>query len=289
MALNLWQMFYDKESDPLYRTNHYNRAGVPVLELKVPMCCSKCEEKVRDELEDLEGVRDVVTDQYNQRVTITGYVDPFRALKKVRKVKKKSDFFVEKTRINQLYSNGGLGGQPTYSTVVDGETRYTSNPLIRTSSFGRSAAYNDYNNSYSVGGYGLPRSNSFGRRLDRLPSYGRPLQQTYNGGWLGGERNYKYDNYQPAYTNRDYYPAIRRMPSFRKHRHHDAEYFAMDNQYTPYYGDSHYAIPNTYSYADSHYVSSFNQQPRSYLSSQVSFSNLPVSNPYYLKHLNIEN
>lgn len=282
-------MYYDKESDPLYRTNYTNRAGVPVLELKVPMCCSKCEEKVRDELEDLEGVRDVVTDQYNQRVTVTGYVDPFRALKKVRKVKKKSDFFVDKTRINQVYS-GGLGGRTNYPTVVDGETRYTSNPLIRTSSFGRSAAYNDYNNRYNGVSYGLPRSNSFGRRLDRLPSYGRPLQQPYNnGGWLGGGgRNYKYDNFQPAYTNRDYYPGIRRMPSFRKHRHHDAEYFVMDNQYTPYYGDSHYVAPNAYSYVDSHYVSHLNQQPSSYLSSQVSFSDLPVSNPYYLKHLDID-
>lgn len=284
-------MFYDKATDPLYRTNFTNRAGLPVLELKVPLCCSKCEEKVREELEDLEGVRDVFTDLYNQRVTVTGYVDPFRALKKVRKVKKKSDFVVDKTRFNNLYS-GGLGGQPNYPIVVDGETRYTSNPLVRTSSFGRSAGYNDYYNDYNynnVGGYGLHRSNSFGRRLDRLPSYGRPLQETYYGGGLSGGRNYRYDNFQPAYdVNRDYYSGIRRMPSFRKYRHHDAEYIAMDNQYTPYYGDSHYATPSTYSYADSHYVSRFNQRPSSYLRSQVSFSKLPVSNPFYLKHLDIE-
>jgi hypothetical protein len=63
----------------------------------------------------------------------------------------------------------------------------------------------------------------------------------------------------------------------------------MDNQYTPYYGDSHYATPNTYSYAYSHYTSHYNQQPSSYLSSQVSFSKVPVSNPYYLKHLGFEN
>ena len=119
-------MYYDKESDPLYRTNYTNRAGVPVLELKVPMCCSKCEEKVRDELEDLEGVRDVVTDQYNQRVTVTGYVDPFRALKKVRKVKKKSDFFVDKlvsTRCTAVASAAGLITRP-WSTARRG-TRAT--------------------------------------------------------------------------------------------------------------------------------------------------------------------
>jgi copper chaperone CopZ len=71
-----------------------SRSKLPILELKVPMCCDKCQQKVKEELEGLEGIRSVECDQFNQRVTITGNVDPILALKRVKKVKKKSDFFL---------------------------------------------------------------------------------------------------------------------------------------------------------------------------------------------------
>lgn len=58
------------------------------LELMVPMCCSKCEEKVREALLELNGVEAVFCDPLTQRVTVSGFVDPMRALKKVRKFKK---------------------------------------------------------------------------------------------------------------------------------------------------------------------------------------------------------
>lgn len=61
-----------------------------VVELLVPMCCTKCEEKVRESLVSLEGVQRVLVNPSTQLVTVTGFVDPLRALKKVRKVKKNS-------------------------------------------------------------------------------------------------------------------------------------------------------------------------------------------------------
>jgi hypothetical protein len=48
---------------------------------------------VRDRLLDLEGVEDVVTDQYNQKVTVYGHADPERVLNRVRLVKKRSAFW----------------------------------------------------------------------------------------------------------------------------------------------------------------------------------------------------
>ncbi|CAK9213857.1 unnamed protein product [Sphagnum troendelagicum] len=57
--------------------------ALPVLLLKVPMCCDKCEEKVREELNELPGVQTIVCDQSNQKVTVTGHVDPILALKQV--------------------------------------------------------------------------------------------------------------------------------------------------------------------------------------------------------------
>lgn len=59
-----------------------------VVELLVPMCCTKCEEKVREILLELEGVQGLVVDPTSQRVTVTGFVDPLRTLRKARKVKK---------------------------------------------------------------------------------------------------------------------------------------------------------------------------------------------------------
>lgn len=44
------------------------------IDLKVPMCCAKCEEKVREELLDVEGVYSVVCDQHCQKVTVTGII-----------------------------------------------------------------------------------------------------------------------------------------------------------------------------------------------------------------------
>jgi hypothetical protein len=38
------------------------------------------------------GVEQVKTDQYNHRVTVTGFVDPIRVLKRVKKIKRRSDF-----------------------------------------------------------------------------------------------------------------------------------------------------------------------------------------------------
>jgi len=63
------------------------------IELKVPMCCEKCAKKVKDRLLDLEGVKDVVIDQYNQKVTVYGPADPARVLNRVKLVKKRSAFW----------------------------------------------------------------------------------------------------------------------------------------------------------------------------------------------------
>lgn len=67
---------------------YYVSSRPRVVELLVPMCCTKCEEKVREILLELEGVQGLVVDPTTQRVTVTGYVDPLRTLRKARKVKR---------------------------------------------------------------------------------------------------------------------------------------------------------------------------------------------------------
>lgn len=63
------------------------------IELKVPMCCEKCVRKVKERLLALEGVESVIADQYNQKVTVHGPVDPSRVLNRVKLVKKRSVFW----------------------------------------------------------------------------------------------------------------------------------------------------------------------------------------------------
>lgn len=191
------------------------------------MCCEKCQEKVKEELEELEGVQNVICDQYNQRVTVTGFVDAFRALKKVKKVKKKSEFFTEGSYIE------GSSGHHNISDV-----HYTGNRMV-----------------HNHGGR-LTRSNSFGRELGRLPSFARVTPHDYG-------------DFEPRRDFQD----VRRMPSFNRHRHHDAEYISMDDQYTPFYGGSQY-------------VSNYSDRPM--YRSQLSFSNVPVTNPYYFQHIDSE-
>lgn len=154
-----------REVDPVYRTRALVAPSstrthvVPVddlavnnvrthtkgLVLSVPMCCEKCVEKVRKALDDVEGVRDVVLDQYNQLVTIYGDVDPGRALRRVRRVKKRSQFWRMATQPLQ-YSGSPATGLTPYRTVVSEDRA----PVYRTSAY-RAPGY--YTSAYRAPGY----------------------------------------------------------------------------------------------------------------------------------------
>jgi copper chaperone CopZ len=261
----LLQMIHGKE-EPMYMsssissggyTNQYppvapQNGGVPALELKVPMCCDKCEEKVKEELEELNGVRSVICDRINQRVTIVGFVDPLQALKQVKKAK--VDGKCELISSGSYIVNGSSGTQPHHVPTYDPSQEY-----------GRGGS----------SGAGLIRSNSYGRELGRLPSFGNstirePLRQDFMRTADDVERRNDYYGDVNRDSQGDSY-GVRRMPSFNRHRYHDAEYLSMDRRYgSPYGGEP------VYSSQPSH---------RPVYQSQVSFSKLPVTNPDYMKHI----
>ena len=114
----------------------------------------------------------------------------------------------------------------------------------------------------------LVRSNSFGRNnnLPRLPSFGKVVRFNNDGGASSRQQDFAGQDMQ-----RDYY-GVRRMPSFKKHRYHDAEYISMGDQYTP-------------QASETRYVDLHHNQQRPRLRSEVSFSKLPVGNPNYLKQV----
>jgi hypothetical protein len=47
---------------------------IPILELMVPMCCTRCNEKVYEQILELEGVHWVICDQSMHKVIITGFI-----------------------------------------------------------------------------------------------------------------------------------------------------------------------------------------------------------------------
>lgn len=256
-----------------FQTLSGHNTTLPILELTVPMCCEKCEEKVKEALEEVDGVRSVICDQYNQRVTVTGFVDPLRALRRVKRVKKKSAFFNNSTYINGTSLPIVTANPNPNPMVVNGESRYVANPLMRANSSGfgrfphegqmspmmqqRPMAMNPMMQQQ-----GLRRVNSFGRNMNS-PMNWQPEFVPVN--MRGRERGREGD-----YYGQDNYGGIRRMPSFKNHRYHDAEYISMGNEYQPNMAESHY-VPR-----------------QGMLRPQMSFSRMPVTNPDYMKHMESE-
>lgn len=63
------------------------------LELYVPLCCDKCERKLRKHMEYLPGVENITMDQTTKKVTVFGNVNPLDALNRARLDKPESDFW----------------------------------------------------------------------------------------------------------------------------------------------------------------------------------------------------
>ncbi|KAH9533988.1 hypothetical protein CY35_18G083500 [Sphagnum magellanicum] len=123
------------------RYTSYTHHGVPLLEIFVPMCCSKCEEKVRDELLELRGVENVMIDQQLQKVIVTGFVDPLRALKKLKKVKKEAEMWSSAAAVSSSAARySGYAGSSS-----GGDQKRDQHHVAHTSS------YNLYTPSYGAG------------------------------------------------------------------------------------------------------------------------------------------
>jgi copper chaperone CopZ len=220
-----------------------------VIELMVPMCCEKCKEKVEEELGEVEGVESVYADQDNDRVTVTGNdIDTDRCLVKAeRAVKKKCE----------LLSNDSDDDE-------------------------------DESKSRHRGHYAREDSSRGGRpSLGRLPSFASGKTVYYDGvgprGYDYGEKDYRGFRRMPSLryheaeyitsfnrrpepvldARREYY-TVRRMPSFRNHRYHDAEYVNA--------GDLDYSPRTFYEGNGAPYTTAYDERPMYY--SQVS-SRLP--------------
>ncbi|KAL0543280.1 hypothetical protein IC582_018371 [Cucumis melo] len=75
------------------------------VELKVRMDCDGCELKVKNALSSLSGVKSVEINRKQQKVTVTGYVEASKVLKKAKSTGKKAEIwpYVPYSLVSQPY------------------------------------------------------------------------------------------------------------------------------------------------------------------------------------------
>lgn len=76
------------------------------VELKVRMDCDGCELKVRKVLSSMKGVKTVEINRKQQKVTVSGYVEPSKVLKKAKSTGKKAEIwpYVPYNLVTQPYT-----------------------------------------------------------------------------------------------------------------------------------------------------------------------------------------
>ncbi|XP_038692550.1 heavy metal-associated isoprenylated plant protein 20-like [Tripterygium wilfordii] len=69
------------------------RKPMQTVEIKVKMDCDGCERRVRHAVSSIKGAKSVEVNRKQSRVTVSGYVEPNKVLKKVRSTGKRAEFW----------------------------------------------------------------------------------------------------------------------------------------------------------------------------------------------------
>ncbi|MED6186211.1 hypothetical protein PIB30_064638 [Stylosanthes scabra] len=74
-------------------TRRKKRKPMQTVEIKVKMDCDGCERRVRNSVANMKGVKQVEVNRKQSKVTVTGYVERNRVLKKVQSTGKRAEFW----------------------------------------------------------------------------------------------------------------------------------------------------------------------------------------------------
>ncbi|KAI7734710.1 hypothetical protein M8C21_032129 [Ambrosia artemisiifolia] len=74
-------------------TRKSKRKTMETVEIKVKMDCDGCERRVKNAVSSLKGVKSVDVNRKQSRVTVKGYVEPKKVLKKVQNTGKKAEMW----------------------------------------------------------------------------------------------------------------------------------------------------------------------------------------------------
>ncbi|PIN26782.1 Copper chaperone [Handroanthus impetiginosus] len=69
------------------------RKPMQTVEIKVKMDCDGCERRVKNAVKNMKGVRTVEVNRKQHRVTVSGFVDPKKVLKRVKDTGKRAEFW----------------------------------------------------------------------------------------------------------------------------------------------------------------------------------------------------
>lgn len=95
-------------SDLISSTKKKKRKQLNTVNLKVRMDCEGCALKIKKTLSGLKGVKSVNVDLKQQKVTVTGYVEPKKVLAAAQSTKKKAELwpYVPYTMVAHPYMAG---------------------------------------------------------------------------------------------------------------------------------------------------------------------------------------
>ncbi|KAL8105857.1 heavy metal-associated isoprenylated plant protein 21-like [Apium graveolens] len=74
-------------------TRKSKRKPFQTVDIKVKMDCDGCERRVRSSVSSMKGVKSVEVVRKQSRVSVTGYVEPNKVLKKVRSTGKRAELW----------------------------------------------------------------------------------------------------------------------------------------------------------------------------------------------------
>ncbi|GLU10701.1 hypothetical protein SLE2022_274870 [Rubroshorea leprosula] len=74
-------------------TVRHKRKSMQTVEIKVKIDCDGCERRVKNAVRNMKGVKSVEVNRKLSRVTVSGYVDPNRVLKRVKSTGKRAAEF----------------------------------------------------------------------------------------------------------------------------------------------------------------------------------------------------
>lgn len=111
------------------------RKQLQTVELKVRMDCEGCELKVKNALSSLKGVQSVDINRKQQKVTVVGYVEASKVLKKAQSTGKKAEIwpYVPYSLVSQPYVAGTYDKKapPGHVRSVEPSYGYLSSQVSR--------------------------------------------------------------------------------------------------------------------------------------------------------------
>ncbi|KAF8668807.1 hypothetical protein HU200_052004 [Digitaria exilis] len=104
------------------------RKQLQTVELKVRMDCEGCELKVRSALSSMKGVESVEINRKQQKVTVVGYVEASKVLKKAQSTGKKAEIwpYVPYSLVRQPYVAGTYDKRAPPGYVRSAEPGYVA-------------------------------------------------------------------------------------------------------------------------------------------------------------------